>query len=129
MDFSTEEAQQAAISSSEGHLDGRKLLIKSSSDYSGRPQTKGDASVATDIAAILHEAPAQSSSSKDAQSSTTQTLSKKMKKIASAQKNPPGPTLFIGNLGFETVVRCLPTGFIAYAHVLVDADVWTIVGA
>lgn len=31
-----------------------------------------------------------------------QTLSKKMKKIAAQQKNPPGPTLFLGNLGFDT---------------------------
>ncbi|KAF8622104.1 hypothetical protein AX15_007241 [Amanita polypyramis BW_CC] len=59
-------------------LIGREVLIKDGDDFSGRPQAAGDASLA----------PKRNSNPK--------THSK------TAQRQPPGPTLLLGNLGFET---------------------------
>ena len=92
VDFETEAGQQAAVAKSEGNLDGRRLLIKASSDFQGRP--KPSTSENSSVAAILKESNADATSS----------LSKTARKIAEKQKNPVGPTLFIGNLGFETTV-------------------------
>ncbi|CAL1701000.1 unnamed protein product [Somion occarium] len=81
VDFATPEAKVVAITLSENHLDGRRLLIKDGDDFDGRPSTsKAD--------------PAEGTPGKP--SGTTKTA----QKILSAQKQPPGPTLFLGNLGF-----------------------------
>lgn len=81
VDFGTAEAKQAAIAKSEGHLDGRRLLIKDGSDFTGRPEKDGGTS---------------------GSSNPLTGLTKTAKKILSQQKNPACATLFVGNLGFET---------------------------
>ncbi|KAG6854365.1 hypothetical protein C0991_007870 [Blastosporella zonata] len=80
VDFATEGAKFVAISLSEQPLIGRKLLIKDGDDFTGRPAAPG-----------ADTAPAG-----------TITHSKTAQKILRAQKQPPAPTLFLGNLGFET---------------------------
>ncbi|KAF8947634.1 hypothetical protein BGZ47_008401 [Haplosporangium gracile] len=68
VDFSSAEGQEAAIKLSESELDGRKVLIKSSKSYEGRP--------------AVSKAAAQEKSLK--------------------QKHAVSPTLFIGNLSFQS---------------------------
>lgn len=70
---------------SEEQLAGRRLLIKSGSDYTGRP--------GLDVTALtgVHGA-----------SGGRTGLTKTAQKILQAQRNPAGPTLFMGNLSFET---------------------------
>ncbi|KAI9447990.1 hypothetical protein H4582DRAFT_1803052 [Lactarius indigo] len=80
VDFATLEAKNAAIVMTESPLDGRRLLIKDGDDFDGRPPNPGmpgDGAV---------------------------TQSPFARKILSAQKQPPAPTLFFGNLGFNTTV-------------------------
>lgn len=81
VDFATLEAKEAAIKTTESPLDGRRLLIKDGDDFEGRPQNTGDGAV-----------------------TQGQNLSPFAKKILSVQKQPPAPTLFLGNLGFNTTV-------------------------
>ncbi|KAG8788219.1 hypothetical protein FRC15_005389 [Serendipita sp. 397] len=80
VDFKTQEAKEAAIAKSETPLEGRKLLIKDASDFTGRPEKD----------------------KVDTQLNPSLGLTKTAKKILSQQKNAPCATLFIGNLGFET---------------------------
>ncbi|KAF9129012.1 hypothetical protein BGW39_004540 [Mortierella sp. 14UC] len=68
VDFSSAEAQEAAIKLSESELDGRKVLIKSSKSFEGRP--------------AVSKAAATEKSLK--------------------QKHAVSPTLFVGNLSFQT---------------------------
>ncbi|GAA6039113.1 hypothetical protein JCM8097_005332 [Rhodosporidiobolus ruineniae] len=119
LDFPSETDVTIAVGLSEQHLDGRKLLIKSSSDYSGRPAPSASSSTAApaahagtgdlstlpplDPSALDPSAPLPSSSAGGAPGAP-QTLNRTARKILDRQKNPPGPTLFIGNLGFETTV-------------------------
>ncbi|EJF61110.1 hypothetical protein DICSQDRAFT_161593 [Dichomitus squalens LYAD-421 SS1] len=84
VDFATPDAKAVAITMSEKPLEGRRLLIKDGDDFAGRPAT-----AATDGA----EAPG---------GAKTTGLTKTAQKILSVQKQPPGPTLFLGNLGFDT---------------------------
>ncbi|KAJ7044781.1 hypothetical protein C8F04DRAFT_596479 [Mycena alexandri] len=84
VDFTTAEGKKAAIALSEQNLFGRKLLIKDGDDFTGRPAVPG----ADPAAAGSTDAP--------------KTHSKTAQKILRAQKQPPAPTLFLGNLGFET---------------------------
>ncbi|EIN10955.1 hypothetical protein PUNSTDRAFT_100868 [Punctularia strigosozonata HHB-11173 SS5] len=79
VDFATAGAKQVAIAMSEQNLDGRRLLIKDGDDFTGRPAPSADS---------------ETTASSDAQT-------KSARKILAAQKQPPAPTLFIGNLGFE----------------------------
>ncbi|KAF4601808.1 hypothetical protein EYR40_005008 [Pleurotus pulmonarius] len=88
VDFATPEAKVAAIALSEKPLTGRKLLIKDGNDYTGRPAVPGAENVVPDASA--------------SKSKTGTGLSKTAQKILRAQKQPPAPTLFFGNLGFET---------------------------
>lgn len=90
VDFEDPVGVTTAIAMSEQNLDGRRLLIKDSKSYEGRPK-----SVATE--AVAAEAAASSGGDKS--------MSKTARKILDRQKNPPAPTLFVGNLGFETTVR------------------------
>ena len=66
---------------SEQPLGGRHLLIKRSDNFEGRPE--------------------------GAASALPGHLSKSAKRIADRQKNPVGPTLFIGNLGFEATSEAI----------------------
>ncbi|KAH8834270.1 hypothetical protein DL96DRAFT_1491442 [Flagelloscypha sp. PMI_526] len=84
VDFASSEEQKAAIGLSEQPLLGRKLLIKDGSDFKGRPE-------------------------KPATAEASGTHSKSQQKILAAQKQPPGPTLFFGNLGFQTTADGLKT--------------------
>ena len=79
VDFSDADDVKRSVALSETLLGGRKLLIKDARDYTGRPE--------------------------QAVNPSHQTLSKSARRIADRQKNPPGPTLFLGNLGFEATVR------------------------
>ncbi|PVF96480.1 hypothetical protein CPB86DRAFT_816357 [Serendipita vermifera] len=91
VDFSTLEEKQAAIAKSESHLDGRRLLIKDGNDFAGRPEKDGQ---------------------QNPSAAPLTGLTKTARKILSQQKNDPCPTLFVGNLGFETTeedIRCLFT--------------------
>ncbi|KAJ3758556.1 hypothetical protein EV360DRAFT_43606 [Lentinula raphanica] len=84
VDFATSDAKIVAITLSERPLLGRKLLIKDGDDFAGRPPIPAleDSSFST--------------------GKTQQTPSKTALKILRAQKQPPAPTLFFGNLPFET---------------------------
>ncbi|KAF9508131.1 hypothetical protein BS47DRAFT_1488500 [Hydnum rufescens UP504] len=88
VDFATPQGKAEAITYSERNLDGRKLLIKDGDDFTGRPIPD----VAPSIAAV-------------ASSSGTPSLSKFAQKVLRAQRQPAGPTLFMGNLGFEATAE------------------------
>ncbi|KAJ3812022.1 hypothetical protein F5876DRAFT_38363 [Lentinula aff. lateritia] len=79
VDFATADAKNVAITLSEKPLVGRKLLIKDGDDFAGRP-------AAPDVEESLGG----------------KTHSKTALKILRIQKQPPAPTLFFGNLPFET---------------------------
>ncbi|KAI0939294.1 hypothetical protein AcV5_000754 [Taiwanofungus camphoratus] len=93
VDFATPDAKTVAITLSENPLDGRRLLIKDGDNFDGRPTT--GASAAAD----------EGSSSSPKANLTGHT--KTAQKILRAQKQPPGPTLFLGNLGFETTEQSI----------------------
>ncbi|KAG0147917.1 hypothetical protein CROQUDRAFT_132214 [Cronartium quercuum f. sp. fusiforme G11] len=80
IDFETPEAVEEALKKSESLLGGRKLLIKRSTDYTGRPTTK---------------------------SLEANGLDKGAKKILNKQKQPPAACLFLGNLSFETTTESI----------------------
>ncbi|KAH9482285.1 Nucleolar protein 13 [Psilocybe cubensis] len=84
VDFATPDAKITAIALSENPLLGRKLLIKDGDDFKGRPAAIGAENVISDPV-VAHK-----------------THSKTAQKILRAQKQPPAPTLFLGNLGFDT---------------------------
>ncbi|GAA5844170.1 hypothetical protein JCM11251_002457 [Rhodosporidiobolus azoricus] len=115
LDFPSETDVTIAVGLSEQHLDGRKLLIKSSSDYTGRPAPSSSTSSSSAApAAAIHadestlpplDPSALDPSAPPAAPGAPQTLNRTARKILDKQKNPPGPTLFIGNLGFETKVE------------------------
>ncbi|KAK0206984.1 hypothetical protein DFS33DRAFT_1318229 [Desarmillaria ectypa] len=82
VDFATPEAKTAAIGLSERHLIGRKLLIKDGDDFAGRPSVP-----------VIEDSKLLAGG---------KTHSKSAQKILRVQKQPPAPTLFLGNLGFDT---------------------------
>ncbi|KAJ4479105.1 hypothetical protein J3R30DRAFT_3657179 [Lentinula aciculospora] len=79
VDFATADSKITAIALSERPLVGRKLLIKDGDDFAGRPAAPN---VEESLGGKTH--------------------SKTALKILRAQKQPPAPTLFVGNLPFET---------------------------
>ncbi|KAF8272038.1 hypothetical protein EI94DRAFT_1796451 [Lactarius quietus] len=87
VDFATSEAKQAAIVMTESPLDGRRLLIKDGDNFEGRPQITGIPG--------------------DGAGTQGKNLSSFARKILSTQKQPPAPTLFFGNLGFNTTVASI----------------------
>jgi len=91
VDFATPEAKSAAILKSESPLEGRRLLIKDGDNFDGRPVKSGVSS--------LDSLPAVGARGRG--------HSKFAQKILSTQKQPPAPTLFFGNLGFETAVESI----------------------
>lgn len=105
LDFPSSVEVTIAVGLSEQHLDGRKLLIKSSTDFTGRPSgiaplplpsTLDPSSLTSSNVTTMGGAVAEG---------PNQTLNKTARKILDRQRNQPGPTLFIGNLGFETEVE------------------------
>jgi hypothetical protein len=103
LDFPTAVDVLVAVGLSEQHLDGRKLLIKSSIDYTGRPAATSNVLPTLDASALV-----------EGSSGPNQTLNKTARKIMDRQRNAPGPTLFIGNLGFETKVEDIRNMFDAH---------------
>lgn len=93
VDLTTEEIMNKVIAQSENNLDGRKLLIKSAKNFDGRPKQQLPEGVADE---------------KD--------LSKFSKKILSSQQNKPNPTLFFGNLSFETTEDSIKNWLISNAE-------------
>ncbi|GAA5985316.1 hypothetical protein JCM11641_005391 [Rhodosporidiobolus odoratus] len=108
LDFPSATDVTIAVGLSEQHLDGRKLLIKSSSDYTGRPapstSTPADSAAAPPVTSD-EAAPASASSDPTPAHLQAQTLNRTARRILDKQRNPAGPTLFLGNLGFETKVE------------------------
>ncbi|PWN45223.1 hypothetical protein IE81DRAFT_285961 [Ceraceosorus guamensis] len=96
---------QAGIALSEGHLDGRRLLIKSGSDYTGRPALNPSAVA---LATTQPEGDAGDGNVKATSGSRGRTgLTKTAQKILRAQRNAPCETLFVGNLSFATTETSL----------------------
>jgi hypothetical protein len=85
----------AGVALSESHLDGRRLLIKAGSDYEGRPALDATALA---LAQTASATPVDGAVPKQGRTGLTKTA----QKILRAQKNPPAPTLFVGNLSFST---------------------------
>ncbi|KAH9918183.1 uncharacterized protein BXZ73DRAFT_53090 [Epithele typhae] len=100
VDFATADAKTVAIAMSENHLDGRRLLIKDGDDFKGRP------------------APTEGADGKASLSGHSKTA----QKILGAQKQPPGPTLFLGNLGFDTTEDAIRDLFSAHRVKEAHAD-------
>lgn len=96
MDFPTAEDVLKAVALSEQNLDGRKLLIKASSDFTGRPNS---VLPILDSSALVPSVDGQQQLNRDA------------KRILDKQKNSNGGTLFLGNLGFETTIETIRTLF------------------
>lgn len=92
MDFATADAKTLATTLSENPLDGRRLLIKDGDDFAGRPSTS------TQPDATVEGAPKDNKLTGH---------SKTAQKILRSQKQPAGPTLFLGNLGFETTEQSI----------------------
>ncbi|SOV05919.1 related to RNA-binding protein rnp24 [Ustilago sp. UG-2017a] len=119
LDLPSKDILTAALNLSEQPLDGRKLLIKDASDFTGRP---GINSSALGIARTLPNATQSMHSNKQdpeegggeegenegdqgeekRQVKGKTGLTKTAQKILRAQKNPPSMTLFLGNLSFNT---------------------------
>lgn len=100
VDIPTAEVMQSCIDLSESHLEGRKLLIKAGSDYTGRPEIDEKA---LELARVAN---AKDDEGENVVKGKTG-LSKTAQKILRAQKHSPGPTLFVGNLSFNTTEQGL----------------------
>ena len=85
VDLPSQDQVERCIASSESELKGRNLLIKGGTDFRGRPGLD----------------PKAAELGSDANHGRTG-LSKTAQRILRSQKNPPAPTLFLGNLSFET---------------------------
>lgn len=127
VDLPSEEAVEAAVALSEDHLEGRRLLIKSASDFRGRPAL--DPALAA-LASQNPEAKANRAADQVAAGASATGalngggktgLTKTAQKILRSQKNPAGPTLFIGNLSFNSTQEGLHELFEASAQA---RDVW-----
>ncbi|SPO31461.1 related to RNA-binding protein rnp24 [Ustilago trichophora] len=120
LDLPSKDMLAAALNLSEQPLDGRKLLIKNGSDFTGRPDINTSA---LGIARNLPSATTNMHANKDDDEDDEEGekgeakeadgdgkeqvkgktgLTKTAQKILRAQKNPPSMTLFLGNLSFNT---------------------------
>ncbi|KAF2238149.1 RNA-binding domain-containing protein [Viridothelium virens] len=100
VDFTTPDAQEAALALSETTMRGRNLLVKRSSDFQGRPE--------------LHQ-----------QKSVKKVEKNHAKKVGGS--NPPNTKVWVGNLGFETTEEDVkqtfePCGTIANIHMATFED-------
>ncbi|EFX03585.1 RNA-binding protein [Grosmannia clavigera kw1407] len=108
VDFATYEAQVAAAALSETELDGRRVLIKDSKSFDGRPAKPAAVAADGETAADKDGSGAAAAASAGAASSTA-------------------TKVFVGNLGFETTEEDLrrhfaPCGTIAWAKVATFPD-------
>ncbi|PWN34328.1 uncharacterized protein FA14DRAFT_161758 [Meira miltonrushii] len=103
VDVPSEEEVKQGIALSEVNLDGRRLLIKSGSDFGGRPTIDAAARALAEgnMAASTGEEHQQNELEGIIGKKGKTGLTKTAQKILRAQKHPPGPTLFIGNLSFN----------------------------
>jgi RNA recognition motif-containing protein len=112
VDFSSKDAKVIAITMSEGHLEGRKLLIK---DGQSRPLSLHVPTSFTHVFIVTGDdfagRPAEHASA-DRPEGTTNT--KFAKRVLGTQKQPPAPTLFLGNLSFETTEASIRQMFDAH---------------
>lgn len=104
VDFDNETITKAAVALSETNLDGRRLLIKKNEDFTGRPNVTSSIKAVLSVPDPAVDAATREQPSSLSNSQTQASMSKSAKKIAERQKNQPGPTLFLGNLSFETLV-------------------------
>lgn len=116
VDLPTAEAVQAGVALSEDHLEGRRLLIKSATDYTGRPAlnpamaalaqaTPSAGNVAASTGAGAGPTPDEASPAGPpviTPGGGKTGLTKTAQKILRSQKHPAGPTLFVGNLSFNS---------------------------
>ncbi|KAG9317741.1 hypothetical protein JVU11DRAFT_1958 [Chiua virens] len=106
VDFEMPDAKVIAITLSEGHLDGRRLLIKDGDDFTGRPARVNAESLRGE-----GETSATKGTTADGKA-----LSKTAQKILRTQKQPPAQTLFLGNLGFDTTEKSIRELFEAHRN-------------
>ncbi|KAG6330557.1 hypothetical protein ID866_8533 [Astraeus odoratus] len=104
VDFATSDAKIAAITLSEGRLDGRSLLIKDGNDFTGRPSKTSENNANNGTLAS------------STTSGTSTGLTKTAQKILRMQKQSAAPTLFLGNLGFDVTEDTIRELFEAHAH-------------
>ncbi|KAL5527182.1 hypothetical protein ACEPAG_5973 [Sanghuangporus baumii] len=125
VDFSTPDSKALAISLSEKNLDGRRLLIKDGDDFSGRPAISSsstaepgseDISQQRDTTTANPSAPSSDSATK--QNGFSLGPTKTAKKILKAQKQPPCPCLFLGNLGYEATEEKVKQMFEGHARAI-----------
>ncbi|KAH7105492.1 hypothetical protein BKA62DRAFT_391650 [Auriculariales sp. MPI-PUGE-AT-0066] len=88
VDFASNDLKVVALTMSEHELDGRKLLIKNGDDFTGRPATAATGTTTECSAKSI-------------------THSKTAQRILASQKHTASPTLFLGNLGFETTEQSI----------------------
>ncbi|EJD00946.1 RNA-binding domain-containing protein [Fomitiporia mediterranea MF3/22] len=116
VDFSTPEAKIIAITLSEKNLDGRRLLIKDGDDFAGRPTSTSSPIDPSNT----NNNPASSTNPNQNSDPTATGHSKTVQKILSAQKQPPCPCLFLGNLGFEATPEGIREMFEGHARTLAE---------
>ncbi|KIK98206.1 hypothetical protein PAXRUDRAFT_824116 [Paxillus rubicundulus Ve08.2h10] len=109
VDLATPDAKASAIALSEGRLEGRNLLIKDGNDFNGRPALE------------IPEGATQTNPVAGTKASSTG-LTKTAQKILRMQKQAPAPTLFLGNLGFDTTERSIRQLFEAHRHYKIGGE-------
>ena len=103
VDFATLDAKTVAIAMSENHLEGRRLLIKDGEHPERARFVYRRSNVAVGDDFNGRPAPTPAAGADGALPGFKITgHTKTAQKILAMQKQPPGPTLFLGNLGFET---------------------------
>ncbi|ETS59736.1 hypothetical protein PaG_06258 [Moesziomyces aphidis] len=110
LDLPSKDVLTAALNLSEQPLDGRKLLIKDGSDYTGRPDINTSAlgiarnlpSATTSMHTAKDDDDEEREDKEERQVKGKTGLTKTAQKILRAQKNAPSMTLFLGNLSFNT---------------------------
>ncbi|OCB84557.1 RNA-binding domain-containing protein [Sanghuangporus baumii] len=123
VDFGTPDAKALAISLSEKNLDGRRLLIKDGDDFSGRPTISSSPTAEPGLEDTFQRQETDtanpsvpSSDSATKQSGFSLGPTKTAKKILKAQKQPPCPCLFLGNLGYEATEEKIRQMFEGHAR-------------
>lgn len=137
VDFATPDAKQVAIAMSESPLDGRRLLIKDGAwrrpfkhhfrFFFSPVRCSGDENFSNQKLLDLGDsfegrpAPAKPGTSLELETGVGAARgrggqTKFAQEVLSAQKWPPAPTLFFGNLGFETTVDSIRGLLEAHKH-------------
>ena len=108
MDFATPEAKNAAILMTESPLEGRRLLIKDGARIPFfRCVVRPLKNNLNGTGGNFEGRPVKPGVSLDDPGARGKGQSKFAQKVLSTQKQPPAPTLFFGNLGFETTTESI----------------------